>query len=341
MSDHAISDRRRALLGWAALVVLVPLVVALAVTAFTWPNARLEPRDLPIGVVGPPSATAQVTERLATEPGAFEAHLYRSEAAAREAIEERTVYGAIMVEPGGAPTVLTATAASPMVASLLTQSATAGVPPEQRARVRVVDVVPTAAGDPRGSLLGASVFPLMLAGLITGALAFYLTRTLRDRLLGLLTSSAVTGAVVGLLLQTWLDGLAGDWLANAGVFALVTFAIGATVAGLTAAVGRVGIGLASLLFMLLGNPASGMTSAPELLPQWFAALGQLLPLGAGGGLVRNVAYFDGNAIGGHLAVLITWAVVGCVLMAVPTLVRLAKRARASTQADAGTRLSAA
>lgn len=341
MSDHATSDRRRGLLGWAALVVLVPLVVALAVTAFTWPNARIEPRDLPIGVVGQPSATAQVTERLAGQPGAFEVHLFRTEAAARDAIEERTVYGAIMVDQGSAPTVLTASAASPMVANLLTQSVTAGLPPQQQVLVRTVDVVPTAAGDPRGALLGASVFPLMLAGLVTGALVFFLTRTLRDRLLGLLASSAVTGATVGLLLQTWLDGLAGDWLANAGVFALVTFAIAATVAGLTAVVGKAGIGLASLLFMLLGNPASGMTSAPELLPQWFAALGQLLPLGAGGGLIRSVAYFDGNAIGGYLAVLVTWAVVGCALLAVPTLVRLAKRARAAAQSDAGTTLSTA
>lgn len=341
MSDHATTSPRRTLLSWGALVIMVPLFVALAVTAFTWPNARLEPRDLPVGVVGEPAATAQLTQRLAAEPGAFQVHLYRSEAAARDAIEERTVYGAIVAGGGAAPTVLTASAASPMVAQQLSQQARAGVPPEQRAQVRTVDVVPTAAGDPRGALLGISVFPLMLAGLITGALAFFLTRSLGHRLLGILASSAVSGVTVVTLIQGWLDGLDGNWVANASVLALTTFAIAATVAGFCTVMGRAGIGVASLLFMLLGNPASGMASAPEMLPQWFAWLGQLLPLGAGGQMLRSVAYFDGNAIGEPLAVLTVWAVVGSVLLTVPAAVKLVTRARGSQPVTASTQLSAA
>ncbi|MQA06071.1 MAG: ABC transporter permease [Streptosporangiales bacterium] len=321
-------------------MILVPLLVTLAVTAFTWPNARLEPRDLPIGVVGQPPATAQLTERLASQSGAFEVHLYRSTDAARDAIEERDIYGAIVVSEAGAPTVLTASAASPMVASMLTQSVTESVPPQLRAQVRTVDVVPTAEGDPRGTLLGIAVFPLMLAGLATGALAFYLTRSLRDRLLGMLVSSAVSGVAVVAVVQWWLEGLDGDWVANAGVLALVTFAIATAVAGLATVAGRAGIGIAGLLFVLLGNPASGMAS-PEMLPQWFAWLGQLLPLGTGGNLLRSVAFFDGNAMGGPLAVLIVWAAIGSILLTVPTLAKLAKRAQNPSVVENNSQLSAA
>lgn len=342
MSEHASPSRRRTILTWGALVILVPLFVALAVTTFTWPNARIEPRDLPIGVVGQSQATAPVTEQLANEPGAFEVHLYRSEEAAKDAIEERTIYGAIVVNQGSAPTVLTASAASPMVSSLLSQAVTSNLPPEQRAQVQVVDVAPTAEGDPRGSLLGASVFPLMLAGLITGVLAFFLSRSLRNRLLGILASSAVSGVTVVILVQGWLEALDGNWVANASVFALTTFAIATAAAGLSAVIGRAGVGVASLLFMLVGNPASGMTSAPELLPQWFAAIGQLLPLGAGGQLIRNVAYFDGNAIGGPLAVLIVWAAIGMLMIAVPTMKQLMQRAKSPAPVETpGTQLSPA
>lgn len=39
-----------------AVLVLIPVVVALALSAFAWPAARIAPRDLPIGVAGPATA---------------------------------------------------------------------------------------------------------------------------------------------------------------------------------------------------------------------------------------------------------------------------------------------
>ena len=54
----------------------------------------------------------------------------------------------------------------------------------------------------------------------------------------------------------------------------------------------------------------GVTSAPELLPDPIKHIGQVLPPGAGANLLRSTAYFDGHGAAGHLAVLITWAVVG-------------------------------
>lgn len=341
MSDHATA-RRRTLGTWAAFVLLVPAVVALAVSLFTWPNARLQPRDLPIGVVGSQQSVAAVTAQLAHHPGAFEVHLYGSEGAARQAIEHRDVYGALVAYgPGQPPTVLTASAASPAVASVLTQLGDAQARAAGRPSARIVDVVPTAPGDPRGTLLGASVFPLMLAGLVTGALAYYLTRSLRSRLLGILATSAVSGVVVALIMQTWLDGLAGDWFANAGVLALVTASIASVACGLASLFRQAGVAIAAMTFMLVGNPASGMTSSPHLLPQWFAEVGQLLPLGAGGQLVRSVAFFDGNALGGPLAVLLVWLGAGIALTAARPLAGLARRREQPATVEREHALSAA
>ena len=36
----------------AIVLVAVPVAVTLAVLSFTWPAARLQPRDVPVGVVG-------------------------------------------------------------------------------------------------------------------------------------------------------------------------------------------------------------------------------------------------------------------------------------------------
>jgi hypothetical protein len=86
--------------------------------------------------------------------------------------------------------------------------------------------------------------------------------------------------------------------------------VGATVAGLGALFGRAGAALGALLMVLVGNPLSGISSAPELLPEPAGALGQLLPPGAGGTLLRGTAFFDGAGAAAPLAVLAAWATLG-------------------------------
>lgn len=108
-----------------ALALLVPpLLIAIIVIVFAWPAARLAPRDLPVGVVGP----APATNGLAANLGAhgFAIHRYASADAARAAIEDRAVYGALLAGPDGL-TVFTASAASPNVAQIL-ETVAAGAP---------------------------------------------------------------------------------------------------------------------------------------------------------------------------------------------------------------------
>jgi len=49
------------------------------------------------------------------------------------------------------------------------------------------------------------------------------------------------------------------------------------------------------------------------------SLGQLLPPGAGGSLLRSTGYFDGAASGQHVAVLAAYALVGLTLLGVAAL----------------------
>lgn len=74
-------------------------------------------------------------------------------------------------------------------------------------------------------------------------------------------------------------------------------AIAAVAAGLEGPIGPGGIGVAASLMIFVGNPWSGVGSAPELLPEPAGLIGQLLPPGAGGNLLRSTAFFDGAHAG--------------------------------------------
>lgn len=301
-----------------AVMVLIPVAVTLALWAFAWPAARIAPRDLLVGIAGPAAAVGQLEQGFERQEGAFDVHRYNDEAAARTAVEDRVVYGAVVVTPEGTR-LLTATAASPLVAQLLTQAVTAQAP--AGAEVPVTNVVPAPAGDPRGSVLGASVLPMSLAGVATGAVVALLGLRGARAAVTLAGAAALVGIAATAVADSWLGALTGDWWTEAGAIGLTVLAIGAGAAGFAALIGQPGLGLGGLLMVLLGNPFSGVTSAPELLPEPAGLIGQWLPPGAGGSLIRSVAFFDGAGSAASVLTLSLWAVLGLAAVLVGARVR--------------------
>jgi hypothetical protein len=301
--------------------LLVPVVVAVILTLFAWPASRLGPHELPIGLAGPAQATEALAHRLAAAGDAFEIHRYADERAARAAIRNREVYGAVVVGPDGVA-LLTASAASPAVAQLLS----AGIAEQMRAvepggqapgdagAPRTVDVVPTTSGDPRGLVLATSLLPLVVGGVLTGVAVGQVTRPGWGQVGGLLLTSVLVGLVAVGIAQAWLDALRGEWWLTAGAAAATAFAVASVVAGCSASLGRIGTALSVLVTVIVGNPLSGVSAAPELLPRWAGATGQLPPPGAGASLIRNVAFFDGAAVATPSLVLAAWTVAGLLLV---------------------------
>lgn len=109
--------------AWARAVGIgigLAMLIGVLVTAFAWPATESAPRDVPIAAVASAEATAQLEEQLATAvPGGFELRPVPDIEAARQLIYDREVYGALVLEPAGSPHVLTASAASPVVAQLI------------------------------------------------------------------------------------------------------------------------------------------------------------------------------------------------------------------------------
>jgi hypothetical protein len=300
------------LLRVGIFAVGVVLLQALLVTWFAWPAVKMAPRDLPVVVAGPAQAAGTLADRLRTErPGAFDVGTVPDAIAADQAIRDRDAYAAFVLGSSGV-SLHVASAASPTVSTLLTQAAQQIG--EGRA-VPVVDVVPAPSDDPRGAGFASGFLPLLLTSLGCGVALLFLVGRWLTRLAGLLAFAILAGLVAPAAMHG-LGVLTGPYLVEAGAVALLALAIGASVTGLGAVAGYPGLGLGALLVFFAANPISGLTSAPELLPKPWGAIGQLLPPGAGATLLRSVAFFDRAGAAGPFWVLAGWALAGVALVAV-------------------------
>ncbi len=308
MSSQTMPSARRVpLLVVGALATLQ----ALMVLAFAWPAVNAGPREVPVVVSGPSAAVSQVTSAIEqAAPGAFDVTTVPDQSAAMTALRQREAYGAVLLTADG-PRVLTASAAGVPVAQLLAalgQSLGERSDSPVTGQVPVEDVVPVPREDPRGAVIGSSLLPIVMTGVVAGALLSLLVGSYRHRVAGLVAFSVVGGALVAFIGHVVLDGLSGSYLAEAAVIGLTILAISATVVGVAAVIGRPGIPLVALTMMLLGNPHSGAASGPEMVP--WGDLGQLLPPGAGVTALRSVAFFGGSSVGSALTVVLAWALVG-------------------------------
>ncbi len=304
---HAAERRRPPLI---AVITLLTAVLTVFLIAFAWPSARSEPRNVPLAVSGPAPAVAQIEAGLEQAmPGGFEITAVPDRQAAVQRIEDRDAYGAIVLD-AAQPEVLTASAGGPAIAQVLTQLS-ARMSPENPAKV--TDIVPLPKDDPRGAGLAAGALPLVLGGIIAAAALTQLVRSGAQRMIGAVTFAITGGLALAAVLQYWLGSFEGSYLGNAGVIAMSIAAISLTLLGLEWLLGTAGLALGGAVMMLLGNPLSGMTSAPEMLPSGWGTLGQLLPPGAAGTALRSVSFFDGAGAARPLVVLTCWLLAGVAL----------------------------
>jgi hypothetical protein len=284
----------------AARMVLVAVVLqALYVFFFVVPGHDPEPNGLPVAAVTGPAGGPALAASL---PG-VDLREVPGEAAARRLILDREVYGAVLADGGR---VLVASAASVPVAEMLRGRA---------GDFEVVDLVPVDEDDPRGVTLNLLVLPLIVTGILVALVAAGLLqgvgvrgRVLLSGLAAFLGSLATIGIVSGLI-----GALPGPYLALVGVTTLAVWALALTAGGLVAVLGQGGIALAFVIFLMMGAPASGLATAPELLPTPWQELGPLLPPGALGSALRGTAYFDGAGVAGPLLVLLAWCGIGVAL----------------------------
>jgi hypothetical protein len=320
-------DDRRLLVGSLGVLLAVFALVASNVAA----NHSPKPHGLPIGFVGTPAVAGVARAGLArAAPGAFEVHAYRSLTSARTAVLHRSVYG--VFQPAPAPVLLVASAASPPVAALLERTFSEVASRSGRA-LAVDNLVPLPPSDSSGATSFSVVLSLILAGLAGASLvyAFTMNHPEAARVGVTVVLGVGAGLVTALVTNILIGAYPGHFFAVWGVATLLVFAIGLPIAAFQAIFGIAGTGIGWILFLVIGNPASGGSSAPELLPGFWRTLSQLLPPGAGVTSLRDVVYFNGHGSSHALIVLAVYAVLGGT--AAMTARRLGTRAAAATPAD--------
>jgi hypothetical protein len=299
-------ENRTLLITLAGVLVVVFTFVASNVAA----NHAPKPHGLPIGIVGSPPAVRAVTGQLArSAPGAYKVNAYSSPALARTAIRHRDVYGAF--EPGAHPSLLVASAASRPAAQVL-QGTFQALASAHGQRLVVRDLVPLPASDSSGSTAFSALLSLVIAGLLGTSLVYQVTqrRPLRVRLAALLVLGLGAGLVAALAANVVVGAFPAHFAAVWGVATLFVLAIALPVAAFQVLLGLPGTGLGLLVFVVIGNPASGGGSAPELLPGFWREISQSLPPGAATTALRDVVYFDGHGATGGLFVLVAYAILG-------------------------------
>ena len=315
---------------WARVVgiaVVLSTAVSVIVLAFLWPAITSEVHGLPLAAAGPSAQVDQLVGGIDQHaPGLFDVTTVDDRDAAVAAIESRQVYGAIVL--GTQPEVLTSSAASPVAAQALgsiagqlqaqlqqaaaAQAAQAGVEPPT-ITVAVTDVVPFADTDPRRIGLASAVLPLVIGGLLGGVLTTLALRGRARRIVALVLYSLIAAAAITAILQSWFGILQGSFLVNASAVALALLAIGGTMLGLASLIGRPGLALGAITFILFAVPLASAATPVEFLLEPWGAVGQWFPPGAGATLLRDLSYFPGADALFPWLVLAGWAVAGLLL----------------------------
>lgn len=179
------------------------------------------------------------------------------------------------------------------------------------------DLVPAASDDTRGT----AAFYLVLAWMV-GAYLLPASMTMvagsrshsalgaRLRLLLFAGYAVLSGLAGTWVAQYWLDALHGSFWAISLMGMALVFAVSTFTYGLTSLFGSMGVGLAILLFVILGNPSAGGAFAYDVLPEPWRTVGPYLPNGAGVDAVRSLSYFGGVDLTRPLWVVAVWGAIG-------------------------------
>jgi ABC-2 family transporter protein len=300
----------------AVSLVLLPALVLMLAFAFFYVGAFHDPtpHNVPIAVIGPPVVASQLNQ-LPGDP--LDARVTSSRSDALSQIDDRDVYGAY--EPA-TNRLFVASAANRATALALEATFDRIAAAQRRPAARVTDVKPLPLKDPNGTAAFYAVIAWMFGGYIGSTLIGLIgnarstsRRRAAARIGALGAFAMVSGVVSVLMLRVCFGVFSGHVVALCAIAVLTVFASGAATAGIQALAGPAGTGIVILLFVILGNSASGGPFARPLLPGLWRTVGGVLPPGASVDLARSALFFGGARITGPILVLVGWSALGTIL----------------------------
>jgi hypothetical protein len=316
-ASHSNVSAKRVPLEIRKAVTVLAIAILMAssfVAAYTVALGRPLPRHLPIGVVGAPSAAAQVLGHLQSRSQDFAVRTYPSRESAIAAVNQQQIT-AIVDATAEPPELLVSSASDPSSARVLTQRAQSA--PGQ-SFFPIVDLHPLPPSDPAG----LATFYVVIAATILGFITMFQLRanvktlTLRRWLICVAALAVLGGAALAVVAAPVLGAVQAPF---GQLWLLISLQI--TIAALFNSTMLVLIQRWAIIptwgvFILLGNTSSGGAVSASLLPQPFAFLNHALPSGATVSAIHSAAYFPHNQRALPFVVLVAWLCVTLVALIV-------------------------
>jgi hypothetical protein len=156
-------------------------------------------------------------------------------------------------------------------------------------------VAPLRPSDSTGATSFSATLSLVIAGILGTSVIYLVTRNraLAVRLTALVILAAGAGLLTALVTNVVVGAFSGAFLAIWGVATLFVLAMVMPIAAFQVLLGLPGTAVGLLVFVVVGDPSSGGSTAPQLLPNPWRAISQGLPPGAAATAMRDVVYFHG------------------------------------------------
>lgn len=184
---------------------------------------------------------------------------------------------------------------------------------------KINDIAPLPKGDSAGVALFYTAFSAVFGGYLA-AVALNMVRGSRKftrqavlvRTASFAIFSIITSMLIALIATHGVSAIpVSDYWAIVGIGALTTFGVSMLASAIVSLIGVFGTALVILLFVIIGNPASGgpMPVAITGGGPWHVLTG-VLPTGPAIDAMRQVVYFDGLEVMRHLWVPIVYTIIG-------------------------------
>lgn len=320
--------RRRAVIGM--LVALGICAVMQSLFATTYMSAGHAPKasNLPFGVVGSSPVLAAAEKNIS-----LKVTQYPNEAAAKTAMDEARVYGAL-VSSGGTNSLIVVPSLSDLAPlDLAVRFEEAARATGQKVKVQQYAPHPLAAKDPFGLVQALMLVPLLIGGYMSSTLLMAATGRAagRWRAAQLAGFAVISGLVIDLIVCYWLEGFPSSkfWIVWP-ICSLIVAVVAFVAAILQKLLGPIGTLVTVVAMILLGNPSSGGASGVPYLPAFWRDLGPYLPPRNGYILLHHTIYFDGHGTSQALINLLIYLGVAAAVLIVLDL----RRTEAKVPTDA-------
>ncbi|MFD8749920.1 hypothetical protein ACFV0O_02875 [Kitasatospora sp. NPDC059577] len=321
-------NRRRALAGILAALGICAVMQCLFATNYMSASHAPKATNLPFGAVGDSPVLAAAEKNIS-----LKVTQYPDEAAAKTAIDEARLFGAL-ISSGTSNTLIVVPSMSDLAPlDLALRFEEAAKATGQTVTVQPYAPTPLVAKDPFGLVQGLMLVPLLIGGYMSSTLLMAVTGRAagRWRAAQLAGFAVVSGLVVDLIVCYWLQGFPSSkfWI-TWPICTLIVTVVAAVAAILQKLLGPVGTLLTVVVIILFGNPSGGGATGVPYLPAFWRDIGPYLPPRNAYILLHHTIYFDGHGTGQALTTLLVYLGVAAAILIVLDL----RRPEATVPTDA-------